>query len=59
VPDKGKEPQPCSFISRDDSFLLYTTKYLGVILGDNEQAISASLKSLRDVELYRMNDKKE
>jgi hypothetical protein len=59
APDKGKEPQPCSFISCDDSFLLDTAKYLEVVLGDNEQAILDSLKSLRDVELYRMNDKKK
>jgi len=55
-PDKGKQPQPCSFISRDDSSLLNISKSLGVVLGDNDQDILNSLKSLRDVEFNRMNE---
>ena len=56
--DKGKKPQPCSFISRDDSSLLDSTKSLGIVLGANEQAISDSIKFLREVELFRLNGKK-
>jgi hypothetical protein len=59
VPDKGNEPQPCSFISRDDSSLLHTTKSLGVVLGDNKQDIFNSLKSLRDIEGHRMIESKK
>jgi hypothetical protein len=53
--DKGKETQPISFISRDDSTLLAATKSLGGVLGVNEQAVSNSLQSLRDLELYSLN----
>jgi hypothetical protein len=59
MPDKGNEPQPCSFISRDDSSLLHTTKSLGVVLGDNKQDIFNSLKSLRDIEGHRMIESKK
>jgi hypothetical protein len=43
APDKGNELQSCSFISRNDSSLLDTAKSLGVVLGDNEQAVLDSL----------------
>ena len=49
-PIKGNDPQPCSFISRDDSSLLHTTKSLGVVLGDNKQDIFNLLNLLRDLE---------
>ena len=55
-PGKGKGTQPNSFHTLDDSILLATTNSLGVVLGDNEQAVSHSLKSLRDLEFHRMNE---
>jgi hypothetical protein len=55
-PGKGKGTQTNSFHTLDDSILLATTNSLGVILGDNEQAVSHSLKSLRDLEFHRMNE---
>jgi hypothetical protein len=59
APEKGKEPQPCSFISRDDSSLLNSAKSLGVVLGDNEQDILNSLKALRDIEGFRLVESKK
>ena len=55
-PGKGKGTQPNSFHTLNDSILLATTNSLGVVLGDNEQAVSHSLKSLRDLEFHRMNE---
>jgi hypothetical protein len=52
--DKGKMQQPPSFISRDDSSLFNATKSIEVILGNNEQDIFNSLKSLKDQEYIRM-----
>jgi len=59
TPDKGKEPQPCSFISRDDSSLLNSATSIGVVLGDNEYEILNSLNSLRDLEKFRLNQNKK
>jgi hypothetical protein len=59
APGKGKEPQPCSFISRDDSSLLNSAKSLGVVLGDNEQDILNCLKALRDIEGFRLVESKK
>jgi hypothetical protein len=56
APTKGKKSQPCSFITRDDSSLLLSTKSLGVVLGDSEHAVSVSLQTLREVELSRLNE---
>jgi hypothetical protein len=55
APGKGKGTIPSSFHTLDDSILLARTKSLGIILGDNEQAMSLSLNSLRDLEALRMN----
>jgi len=52
--DKGKTQQPHSFISRDDSSLLSSTKSLGVVLGSNDHDIFNSLKSLKDIEYNRL-----
>jgi len=52
--DKGKTQQPHSFISRDDSSLLSSTKSLGVVLGSNDHDIFNSLKSLKDIEHNRL-----
>jgi hypothetical protein len=59
APGKGKEPQHCSFISRDDSSLLNSAKSLGVVLGDNEQDILNSLNFLRDIEGFRLVESKK
>ena len=59
TPDKGKEPQPCSFISRDDSSLLNSATSIGVVLGDNEYEILNSLNSLRDLEKFRLSQNKK
>jgi hypothetical protein len=53
---KGKENFPRSFHTLDDSCLLATNNSLGVILGDNEQTMSLSLNSLRDLEAHRVNE---
>ena len=51
---KGNENQPESFIFADDSSLLASTSALGISFGVNEQEISASLDSLRDLESHRL-----
>ena len=52
---KGNETLPHSFDILDDSMLLHTTSSLGISLGSNEQEVSLSLKSLRDIEFARMS----
>jgi len=52
--EKGKTQQPHSFISRDDSSLLSSTKSLGVVLGSNDHDIFNSLKCLKDIEHNRL-----
>jgi hypothetical protein len=52
---KGKGTIPSSFHLLDDSILLARTKSLGIVLGDNEQDLSLSLSSLRDLEAIRLN----
>jgi hypothetical protein len=52
--DKGKLQQPPSFICRYDSSLLNVTQSIGVVLGNNEQDVVNSLKSLKDQEYNRM-----
>ena len=52
--DKGKMQQPPSFISRDDSSLVNSTSFLGVVLGSNDHDIFNSLKCLKDIEHNRL-----
>jgi hypothetical protein len=52
---KGNETLPHSFDILNDSMLLPTTSLLGISLGSNEQEVSLSLKSLRDIEFARMS----
>jgi hypothetical protein len=51
---KGNGIQPQSFNFADDSYLLASTGALGISLGVNEQEISASLLSLKDLESRRL-----
>jgi len=53
---KGKKIQPRSFNSLDDSTLLATTSALGVSLGNSDQEIAFSLKSLKDLESHRLSE---
>jgi hypothetical protein len=46
---KGNKSQTSSFNTLDDSALLAATSSLGVVLGANEQEVSLSLNSLRDL----------
>lgn len=55
---KGNDPQSSSFIFRDDTYLLNSTKSLGVLLGDNDHDIYNSLKSLREMEGQRLIESK-
>jgi hypothetical protein len=52
---KGKETRPLSFDVIDDSILLASTSALGISLGSNEQDVSLSLKSLKDLESHRLS----
>jgi hypothetical protein len=51
---KGKETQSLSFDVLDDSVLLASSSSLGISLGTNEQEVSFSLKSLKEIESLRM-----
>ena len=53
---KVKKTQPRSFNSLDDSTLLATTSALGVSLGNSDQEIAFSLKSLKDLESHRLSE---
>jgi hypothetical protein len=53
---KGKETRPLSFDAIDDSILLASTSALGISLGSNEQEVSLSLKSLKDLESLRLSE---
>ena len=48
--EEGNLKQPYSFISRDDASILYASRSLGVVLGDNDKAVFNSLKRLKDLE---------
>jgi len=52
---KVKKTQPRSFNSLDDSTLLATTSALRVSLGNSDQEITFSLKSLKDLESHRLS----
>jgi len=54
---KGKETQPLSFNSFDNSLLLQSTSLIGA-LGSNDLEVSASLKKLKDLEESRLAKKK-
>jgi hypothetical protein len=56
VPEKGNSQQPLSFVSRDDSSLIASTKSLGVLLGSNVHSVFDALKSLKDLEFSRLAD---
>ena len=45
--DKGKNVQLSSFIFQDDTYLLNSTKSLGILLGNNDLEINNSLELLR------------
>jgi hypothetical protein len=53
---KGKETWPLSFDAIDNSILLASTSALGISLGSNEQEVSLSLKSLKDLESHRLSE---
>jgi len=52
--EEGNLKQPISFISRDDSSILNTSRTLGVVLGDSDKAVFNSLKWLKDIEYFRL-----
>ena len=54
--DKDKGSQPLSFNILDDSDFLARTNSLGVILGNNEEKVSYSLNTFRDLEFHRLNE---
>jgi hypothetical protein len=51
---KGKGSQPPSFSTLDDSAFLARANSLGVVLGNNEQEVSHSINTFRDLEFLRL-----
>lgn len=52
---KGKDTQPISFNSFDNSFILQSAAALGVSFGSNDIAVSSSLHKLKELESVRMS----
>jgi hypothetical protein len=55
---KGNKPQTSSFNTFDDPTLLAAASSLGLVLGSNEQEVSNSLNSLRDLVGKRLSESK-
>ena len=56
MPEKGNSQQPLSFVTRDDSSLIASTKSLGLLLGSNVHSAFDALKLLKDQEFSRLAD---